>query len=659
MRAELTLDTPAVNASPTPTSAVAILVVDDDRGKRLAIRSVLAQLGHTIVEAESGESALREVLRRTFAVILMDVQMPEWNGYETARLIRLRRESEHTPIIFLTAYPSDDAQLLLAYGSGAVDFIFAPIVPAILRAKVSIFVDLFLKTRDLEQSLGDVTMLSDQFRDSEERFRLIAEHAQDLIALLDTEGRFRYLSPSCESILGFPAGALLGTAGSELIHPDDWPPGTKWGARKLREMRWRKTDGSWLWVEGLSYPVTGQGGSQFAVIARDISERKRAEAGRQQLEEELRQAQKMEAVGQLAGGIAHDFNNLLTVISGYTEILLRRLGREGEGSREIAEVGKAAEKAARLTRQLLAYSRKQVLEPRILDLNNVVIETQAMFERVIGDHIEVSTALAANPSSISADQGQIEQIVMNLVVNARDAMPEGGRLLLRTDNITIADDSVATTPGDYVALTVTDNGHGMDAETTGRIFEPFYTTKERDAGTGLGLSTVYGIIKQSGGHIEVDSRPGRGTTFRLSFPCVSAEPEAFSAKPLDERLLIGSETILLVEDEQAVRDLGKAMLETYGYTVLLADDGAAALELAQAPPQPIRLLMTDIMMPRMGGIELADRLTAVCPDLKVVYTSGYNDNGHDLQKREGASYLQKPYAMEALARALRDLLDAA
>jgi two-component system cell cycle sensor histidine kinase/response regulator CckA len=485
--------------------------------------------------------------------------------------------------------------------------------------------------------------------ESEERFRLIAEHAHDLIALLDIEGRYRYLSPSCQSILGYPPGALLGTVASELIHPDDRGEGLKLGASNLREVRMRKADGSWLWVEGLSYEIAGEAESQFAVIARDISERKL-------LEDELRQAQKMEAVGQLAGGIAHDFNNLLSVIGGYAEILRRRLGPEAEGSKEIAEISEAADRATRLVRQLLAYSRRQVLEPRVLDLNDVVTETQTMLERVIAEDIEFSTALAEDLGSISADQGQIEQIIMNLVVNARDAMPEGGKLLLETGNATLAA-RPDTTAGDYVLLAVTDTGEGMDAATVARIFEPFYTTKERDAGTGLGLSTVYGIVKQSGGHIEVESEPGMGATFRLYFPQVAEKAEAFSPKPPNERSLIGSETVLLVEDDEAFRELGRVMLQTYGYTVLLAANGAAALELAQNNPNPIELLMTDILMPKMGGIELAERLTTLRPELRVLYTTGYNDSAGRPQTVAGARYLQKPFAMEDLARTLRELLD--
>ena len=483
-------------------------------------------------------------------------------------------------------------------------------------------------------------------RESEERFRLIAEHAHDLIALLDVEGRFIYLSPSCESILGFSPGALLGTVSSELAHPDD-----EWlVAGALREVRLRKADGTWLWVEGLSYELAGSAESQFAVIARDISERKRAEVARELLEGELRQSQKLEAVGLLAGGIAHDFNNLLSVISGYTEILLRRLGREAEGSDEIAEVAKAADRAARLTRQLLAYSRKQVLQPRPLDLNDLVTETHTMLERVIGENIEFSTVLAQNLGSIYADEGQIEQILMNLVVNARDAMPDGGTLVVETR---------PPTDAGYVTLVVTDTGCGMDKETVARIFEPFYTTKERGAGTGLGLATVYGIVKQSDGYIDVESEPGVGTTFRVYFPLVADAPETFRPKPRDERSLLGSETVLLVEDEAVLRKLGKEMLEAYGYTVLLAGDGVAGLELALSHPLPVDLLMTDILMPRMGGIELAERLSTMRPELKVLYTSGYNDSGGSFEGVAGARYLPKPYGMEDLARTLRDLLEPA
>jgi two-component system cell cycle sensor histidine kinase/response regulator CckA len=499
-------------------------------------------------------------------------------------------------------------------------------------------------------------------RESEERFRLIAEHAHDLIALLDVEGHACYLTPSCESRLGYPPGALVGTVAWELIDAEEWAEAQAWGTGELRELRLRKADGSWLWVEAC-YEITGRLEAHFVVIARDISERKCAEVERQLLEGELRQAHKMEAVGQLAGGIAHDFNNLLSLIGGYSEILLRRLGSEGDGSKEIVEIGKAAERATRLTRQLLAYSRKQLLEPRVLDLNAVVAETRTMLEPLVGENIELAATLAGDLGSINADNGQIEQVIMNLVMNARDAMPDGGKLLLKTRNVSLG---VATTsgplgtpPGDYVVLIVSDTGQGMDAVTAEQIFEPFYTTKERGAGTGLGLATVYGIVKQSGGLIEVESEPGVGTTFRIYFPRVAEKPETLRPKPVGERALVGSETVLLVEDDDALRGLVRVMLEQYGYTVLPAGHGAAALELAGNYPDPIELLMTDVLMPGIGGIELAERLSKQRPQLEVLYTSGYNDSGSSLTGVPGSRYLQKPYAMENLGRTLRELLDSA
>ncbi|HVC88948.1 MAG TPA: ATP-binding protein [Gaiellaceae bacterium] len=489
----------------------------------------------------------------------------------------------------------------------------------------------------------------------------------DAVLVVGLDGVILAANVHCEAVLGYRPDELVGTSVDMLIPEELRVPHTSQhrayfaAAPRVRpmggdlELRALHHNGYCIPVEISLAPVlAADGAAEMAVaVIRDMTERL-------ELEAELRQSHKMDAVGQLAGGIAHDFNNLLTVISGYTAILGRRVGLEGEGSRELAEIGKAAARAAGLAGQLLAYSRKQALKPKVLDLNNLVTEIQAMLERLIGEHIEFSTVLAENLGSISADAGQIEQIIMNLVVNARDAMPEGGTLLLETRNLTLADSTNRRPdmpPGDYVVFAVTDSGQGMDAATAGRIFEPFYTTKARGAGTGLGLSTVYGIVAQSGGYVEVESEPGIGTSFRLNFPQVAEAAEAFSPKPPDERPLTGSETILLVEDEETLREVGREMLEMYGYTVLLAGDGAAGLELAQNHPDPIQLLMTDILMPKMGGIELAERLSTLRPELKVLYTSGYNDSGGSLQMVAGTRYLQKPYAMEDLARTLRKLLD--
>jgi signal transduction histidine kinase len=373
-------------------------------------------------------------------------------------------------------------------------------------------------------------------------------------------------------------------------------------------------------------------------------------------EQEVMEAQKLTGVGQLAAGIAHDFNNLLAVISGYTEILI---GRQENVSLELAEIKNAVERAAHLIRQLLAYSRQGVLVPRTVDLNHVVTETKGMLERLIGENIEFSIALAESLGSISADIGQLEQVIVNLVVNARDAMPEGGTLLLETANLTLTgtDGRQGMAPGDYVVLGLTDSGSGMDAETIKRVFEPFYTTKERGIGTGLGLATVFGIVTQSSGHVEVESEPGIGTSFRLYFPQVPAEAEALEPESPEGRPLTGTETILVVEDEQTLRELARRVLEPFGYTVLLGSNGAEGLALAQNYPEPIHLLMTDVLMPKMGGIELAEGLRKARPELKVLYTSGYNGGEESLLMVAGARYIQKPYRIEELAHVLRELLD--
>jgi PAS domain S-box-containing protein len=649
---------PATSERPLAVAPLHVLLLEDSAADAELILDGLRQGGYEpIARRVSGRQEMLAALGDgAWQIVLLDYTLEDG---ETAleALAALAEFDVDVPAILISGVIGEE-EAADALRAGARDFVnkgnLTRLVPAIARelAQVEARRERRAEREEAAQAL----------RESEERFRLIAEHARDLVALLDVEGRFRYLSPSWDAILGFPPGTLVGMSASELIHPDDWPRGRQWGAAELREFRLRTSTEGWLWVEGLSYVVTGRAESHFAVIARDISERKQSELARQALEDELRQAQKMEAVGQLAGGIAHDFNNILTVISGYTEILLRRLGREAEGSMEIAEVSKAAAQAARLTRQLLAFSRKQIIESKPLDLNGIVSNTKAMLERLIGENIEFSTTLAEDLGSISADNGEIEQIIVNLVVNARDAMPDGGALVLETGNITLWDATTdarldATTQHEYVVLTVTDTGAGMDAETAARIFEPYYTTKPRGAGTGLGLATVDGIVKLSGGRIKLESAPGAGTTIRIYFPRVAGKAEAFSPKPRDERSLMGSETVLLVEDDEALRGVGRQMLELYGYTVLLAGDGAAGLELALNHPRPIQLVMTDILMPTMGGIELAQRLSTLRPELKVLYTSGYNDSTGSPTRVAGAGYLEKPYGMEDLARTLRELLD--
>ncbi len=394
---------------------------------------------------------------------------------------------------------------------------------------------------------------------------------------------------------------------------------------------------------------------------RDITDLKR-------LEDQLRQAQKMEAVGRLAGGVAHDFNNLLTAILGSVELLLRELEPASPLRQDAAEIKKAGERAAALTRQLLAYSRRQVLNPEVLDLNRVVADMDRMLQRLIGEDVDLLTRPAPDLDAVRADRGQIEQVLVNLVLNARDAMPQGGKLTIETANVELDPGYVEThegaRAGAYALLAVSDTGSGMDAETTAHLFEPFFTTKEVGKGTGLGLATVYGIVKQSEGYITAYSEPGHGTTFKIYLPRAAAPGAASPTPPAPpapqgKATARGSETILVVEDEEAVRSLSRRALEASGYTVLAAADGPDAVRLLERYRGPIHLVLTDVIMPGMNGRELAQRLVQRRPGLRVLYMSGYPGDAivHRGALEPGTAFLQKPFMPEDLARKVREVLD--
>lgn len=390
---------------------------------------------------------------------------------------------------------------------------------------------------------------------------------------------------------------------------------------------------------------------------------KHTEKALRQSEEQLRQSQKLESIGQLAGGIAHDFNNLLTVIGGYSELSLRRLQSEDPLHRNIEEIKKAGDRAASLTRQLLAFSRKQVLQPKVLNINSVVSDFEKMLQRLIGEDIDLRTMLAPEVGSIKADPGQIEQVIMNLVVNARDAMPLGGKLTIETNNIYLdenyAKQHVSVIPGSYVMLAVSDTGSGMDEETQKRMFEPFFTTKGLGKGTGLGLSTVYGIIKQSGGNIWVYSELGHGTSLKIYLPRIDEDAHDYEQISVATENIQGTETILLAEDEEILRNLAREVLESYGYKILDAANGGSALLICERHPEPIHLLITDVIMPEMSGRELADRLSNLRPEMKVLYMSGYTDNAivHHGVLDEGTNFIQKPFTPDALTQKVREVLD--
>jgi len=396
---------------------------------------------------------------------------------------------------------------------------------------------------------------------------------------------------------------------------------------------------------------------------REEKRRREAEEARKKLEAQLLHAQKMESIGRLAGGVAHDFNNLLTPIIGSADLMMMSIGKDHELREDIEEIKKAADRAASLTRQLLAFSRRQVLEPKVINLNDVIPDMDKMLRRLIGEDIDLETALAPDLDQVEADPGQIEQVIMNLAVNARDAMPQGGKLTIETANVDLdeayAHNHVAVTPGPYVMMAISDTGIGMDKETLSRIFEPFFTTKEKGKGTGLGLSTVYGIVKQSGGNTWVYSEPGKGTTFKIYLPRVEKQIEATEDTEAVAESLTGSETILVVEDNEMVRDLAQSILQHYGYDVLEAQDGEEAIKVSKGHDGPIHLMLTDVVMPGMDGNEMAEHITALRPNLKIIYMSGYTENAivhHGVLDLKTA-FIQKPFTPQSLARKVREVLD--
>ena len=539
----------------------------------------------------------------------------------------------------------------------------------ILFGGLTIGAVLFALSRGQVRARADAESVAEDLRRSEEQYRQLVELAPEAI-FIQTRGRFVFVNSAMAELLGASdPEEILGLPVLERVHPDarELVLSRMEAMRRdmrsvpLIEERWLRLDGSTVDVEVAASPCTYEGRAGAQVVLRDVTERKN-------LESQLRQSQKMEAIGRLAGGVAHDFNNILTAIAGYSEILQTRLEQDPALGAYATEIIRAAERAASLTRQLLAFSRKEMMDPRVLELNGVVSDMDRMLRRLIGEHIELETTLQPTLSRVRADPGQVEQILMNLVLNARDAMPSGGRLSIETRNIGRFEGHAIglpeAGPGGWVELSVADTGIGMDRETQSRLFEPFFTTKEVGKGTGLGLSTVYGIVRRSGGQVTVWSEPGRGATFRVYLPAVddpAARPRADTAvgesEPAGRRR--ADETVLVVEDEASVRSFIREVLGERGYALLEARNADEAAAIFERHREPIHLMVSDVVMPGMGGPELAERLAGVHPETRVLFISGYAREGlfHDGRPGAEAAFLAKPFSPETLARAVREVLD--
>jgi PAS domain S-box-containing protein len=636
-----------------------ILVVDDNAGLSALIEKYLRRDGFRTDHVSDGAAALDWLARQTPDLLLLSLKLPDFGGDQLVQTLEAR--GQRIPFIVVAGH-GDERQAAHMMKRGAVDYLMKDgtlleLLPAVVKQAMELL--------DRQKLLSETGKAYEQLR---RKYENILEAAGEGICGLDLQGRITFVNPAALRLLGHEADDLLGQDLAALAErPVEGSNGQVREAlaanttfRGHDQVFWRK-NGSCFPIEYTSTPLRDEHSQQIGsvFVFRDVSKRR-------ELEDQVRQSQKLEAVGRLAGGVAHDFNNLLTVVSGYSELLASNPSVDHRALEAISEIQRASERAIAVTRQLLAFSRKQMLQPRRLDLNTVISEISKLIHRLIGEDIVLTTRLAPKLAPVTADPGQLEQVILNLAVNARDAMPSGGNLQITTSNVQVdagvPAKEIGVQPGRYALLTVSDTGIGMDAETRVKIFEPFFTTKEPGRGTGLGLATVYGIIVQSGGQIDVESELNRGTTFRILLPqcegVVEAQPVAVPGGSLRGSLR-GTETILLVEDEDAVRGLTARVLQSYGYTVLEASDGDEALSLAKTKNRVIHLMVTDVVMPGIGGLELANRLERLRPKMRVLFMSGHTDEFIDRRGvlHPNAAFLPKPFTPETLARKVREILD--
>jgi signal transduction histidine kinase/response regulator RpfG family c-di-GMP phosphodiesterase len=628
---------PELPGSVEETPRAKILIVDDDERTALAVATVLEELGQILVIAHSGEAALRHLLYGDFAVILLDVQMPGMDGYETAALIRARKRTRHIPIVFQTAVFRDDTNILQAYSAGAVDMVFKPVEPFILKSKVSVFVDLYLKQQEIKREAELRHWLQEEnFRvrtekfDAEEALRRTRERQEAILGSLPVcvvsravEAPYPalFVSQNVEQMLGFPAHRFVDDPdfGLSRVHPDDLPRVSEAMRSAVTtgsyscEFRWRCADDQYriLFDQGVLAPSDhGEPQEIFGTLL-DVTDQRL-------MQQQLVQAQKMEAVGQLTGGIAHDFNNLLTVIFGNIDLIGPQLGENERAKRQLRAMRHAAERGRSLTSQLLAFSRRQHLHPEVFDVNARIHSFEPLIRQAIGENIILSTSFSDNPAVSELDAAQLETALLNLAVNARDAMPNGGQVQIDVQQVDRADELLAqdggAPPGPWVVLSVSDTGEGIPKDVLERVFEPFFTTKDTGKGSGLGLSQVYGFVRQSGGYVTIASTVGKGTRLSLYLkpsdkPCTDLR--AIAETPNQQ--LNGAETILVVEDDSAVLSLTSEMLGEMGYKVITASDGVQALKILQAN-HSINLIFTDVVMPGgKTGCSLPPRRTSCGP----------------------------------------------
>ncbi len=679
-----------------------ILLVDDDVSNLYIMRHLLQNNGYDVEEAAHGVDALLLARNRPPDLIVSDILMPTMDGFTLCREWKKDPVLQFIPFIFYTATYTDQKDKQFALSLGAARFIVKPedgrtflsILDETLQQPTRAIPPppppereetLFLKqysetlirkleskTNKLEKDIAKREQIETTLRNSEERFRLLVKNSSDSISIVDANGIQRYVSPSAERITGFPIEELEAKTFADIIHPEDLPrvqaafqdavahPETK---QTVRYRHIHKTKG-WVHVEAVGQSALSEPSVNGVVVsARDITERIQNDEDRERLHVQLSQALKMESVGRLAGGVAHDFNNMLGVILGHAELAMSQISQKHPLYANLLEIQKSAERSADLTRQLLAFARKQTVVPKVLDLNNTVEKTLSMLRRLIGENIILAWQPASQLNPVKVDPSQIDQILTNLCINARDAIEGSGTITIETGTTTVdsstCDSHADIVPGEYVRLSVSDTGCGMDQETLANIFEPFFTTKRIGEGTGLGLATVYGIVKQNHGWIDVRSESTHGTTFHIYLPQHKSTIDQTPTVPPLPPTTQGQETILLVEDEPAILGVGKSMLERLGYHVLGAATPSEATRLAESYSNTIHLLLTDVVMPEINGRDLAKNLLSIHPHMRKLFMSGYTSDviAHHGVLDDGVHFIQKPFTMKALSEKVREALD--
>jgi PAS domain S-box-containing protein len=650
-----------------------ILAIDDRKDNLVALTALLTNLmpGCEVVTALSGPEGLEKARTGQPDVILLDVQMPGVDGFETCRRLMADESTRSIPVVMVTAVRTDAKSRVGGLEIGANAYLAKPIDPVELVSQVKVALRIKAAEDSLRQQRDSLERLVEErtasLRDSQERLRVITEASPDADFVYDADGRFIEVNPVAEERYGYSRDEFLNMTVRDLCAPDLIDQAENRLRQALTDglrIEWchRCKDGREIPVDVAARPFMLLDRLCVFSSVRDISERKNAEAEREKLQAQFIQVQKMESVGRLAGGVAHDFNNMLGIILGYTELAMNKVDSSDPAYADLEEVLNATRRSADITRQLLAFARKQIVEPVMLDLNNTVESMLKMLRRLIGEDISLAWLPGADVWPVKIDPAQIDQILANLCVNARDAIAGVGRITIETANVTLDEAYCALhpgfVPGPFALLAASDDGCGMDPETLDHLFEPFFTTKEVGKGTGLGLATVYGILKQNGGFINVYSEPGHGTTFKIYLPRHAGEDPAVEARKQASISSSRGETVLLVEDELSLLEMIRQVLERLGYRVLAADTPGEAIRLAEAHPCSIDLLITDVVMPGMNGRDLAERLQALYPNLKVLFMSGYTADAivhHDVLE-QGVHFVQKPFNLTDLAHKVRQAI---